>query len=187
MKKILSVLLVTLLTSGCASSEVGYTDDAKFTPPSDLSIKPEVNSYTSTLTYSESTTLLSIFFNKNSSALLPTSNNVITLVSKFLQDNPNALIEVQGNASDKGTEKYNDKLGFNRANTVKNKLISLGANPTNISVISFGQTKPAFTNLSENRRVDIVFTSSVAPNGYKMIKNRVPGIVSEKPTLSIDE
>lgn len=185
MNKILSILLVASLISGCASSEVGYTDDAKFTPPTDLSIKPEVNSYTSTLTYRESTTLLSVFFNKNSSALLPTSNNALTLVSKFLQDNPTALIQLQGNTSDSGTEKYNNELGLLRANTVKNKLITLGVNPTSISVVTFGYNKPAFNIEPENRRVDIVFTSSVAPTGYKLIKNKIPGIVIEIPTLSV--
>ena len=58
----------------------------------------------------------------------------------------------------------NQKLSEERANSVKNFLISKGVNPSFIQSIGFGFSKPKTTNeteegKAENRRVEIRFIS----------------------------
>ena len=196
MNKLLIVIIPALFIYGCASpdgqpytitSDVGYKDNAVYTPPSNLSEQSDSDTYSNVRLSESHTTLLSIFFDKNKSILKPNSNGTLQLVNSFLQDNPTATLEIQGNASDVGTAKYNYNLGLKRANAVKQKLISLGANPDNITVVSYGFDRPAFKTDAENRRADITFTSSVTPSGYQLIKNKIPAIITSTDNLKIQE
>lgn len=196
MNKLLLTIIPVFFIYGCASpdgqpytitSDVGYKDNAVYTPASDLSEKSDFNSYTNVRSSESHTTLLSIFFDKNKSTLKPNSNGTIQMINNFLQDNPTATLEIQGNASEVGTAKYNYNLGLKRATIVKQKLISLGANPDNITVVSYGFDRPAFKSPAENRRADITFTSSVSPQGYQLIKNKVPAIITNTENLTVQE
>lgn len=69
-------------------------------------------------------------------------------------------IIVEGHTDDIGNDEYNLKLSESRAKEVANILISFGIDPTRISYIGYGKTKPKVPNISEsnrarNRRVEI--------------------------------
>ncbi len=79
----------------------------------------------------------------------------------LLRQAPNARLEIQGNTDDRGTEEYNLALGKRRAEAAKTYLADLGADPSQLTTISFGEENPAVRGYSEtawakNRRDEFV-------------------------------
>jgi outer membrane protein OmpA-like peptidoglycan-associated protein len=83
-------------------------------------------------------------------------------VVKQLKGNPNgAYVEVEGYTDNRGDKAHNDKLGLDRAESVKRYLYEEHQIPLHrISVISYGSDKPIAPNTTkagraQNRRVVI--------------------------------
>ena len=69
-------------------------------------------------------------------------------------------VVLEGHADSRGSEKYNERLGLDRAEAVKAELVSQGIPVDTLSTISFGETRPLFTEKEEwaysaNRRVHV--------------------------------
>jgi outer membrane protein OmpA-like peptidoglycan-associated protein len=69
-------------------------------------------------------------------------------------------VVLEGHADSRGSEKYNERLGLGRAEAVKAELVSQGIPVDTLSTISFGETRPLFTEKEEwaysaNRRVHV--------------------------------
>ena len=100
---------------------------------------------------------------KFSQAELPAEAKVrIDEVVKQLKANPNgAYVEVEGYTDNRGDKAYNEKLGLDRAESVKRYLYEEHQIPLHrISVISYGSSKPIAPNTTQagraqNRRVVI--------------------------------
>ena len=76
----------------------------------------------------------------------------------WLHENPNATVQLEGFCDEKGTEEYNLALGERRAKSASAFLADLGIAPGRVSVISYGEEKPACTEGGDscdqkNRRV----------------------------------
>lgn len=104
-----------------------------------------------------------LFFDKLKSNLLAASFPELNRIAKILKEKK-IKVEISGHTDNVGSESMNQKLSEDRANSVKNFLISQGVNPTLIQVIGFGFSKPKTTNeteegKAENRRVEIRFIS----------------------------
>lgn len=72
----------------------------------------------------------------------------------------NVQLSVEGHCDEWGTDEYNQALGLRRANSVKRALTKLGLNAGQISVKSFGESKPVCTQRTKecdakNRRAEI--------------------------------
>ena len=81
-------------------------------------------------------------------------------IARMLKESPGVKIVLQGHTDYLGTEEYNEKLGMDRAETVRQKLIELGASPESLSTVSFGKTEPALADQENwaravNRRVEV--------------------------------
>lgn len=121
-----------------------------------------------------------VFFPFNSAALPKDVNKLITLNASYLISHPDAVIQVQGNSSEIGTVSYNQSLAMQRAVVVRQALLKSGAKSNQVTIISFGNKKPAYPADSKgmqakNQRADLVYTSQ-APFQYKV--NIVPTIDS---------
>ena len=84
---------------------------------------------------------------------------IIRAVSDYMRQNPNVYVFVEGHCDERGPESYNYALGANRANSVRNMLISEGVNPDNIFTISYGKDRPIVAGNDEmswgqNRRAE---------------------------------
>jgi len=81
-------------------------------------------------------------------------------LSELLADTENSIkIVLQGNTDIKGSDKYNERLGMDRALAVKSELKKLGISQERITAVSFGETNPLSTEDTEqaralNRRVE---------------------------------
>lgn len=81
-------------------------------------------------------------------------------IAELLKQNPNLKVVLQGHTDYKGKNNYNEKLGMNRAEAVKQELVSLGVSGENLSTVTFGQSQPIFKEEADwaravNRRVAI--------------------------------
>lgn len=69
-------------------------------------------------------------------------------------------VVLEGNADYIGSDKYNDKLGLDRAEAVKAELVKLGIPAERLSTVSFGESKPLVDEKTAaaralNRRVEV--------------------------------
>lgn len=79
---------------------------------------------------------------------------------EWLKQNPHVKIQLEGHADERGTNEYNLALGVRRSKSILNYLISLGADPNQFSIVSFGEERPLNLNcraencFEKNRRVE---------------------------------
>ena len=83
-------------------------------------------------------------------------------VADTLKQHGAVKVVLQGHADSRGSEEYNKKLGMDRADAVRKQLVALGVNNDRLSTVSFGESKPLFTEKEDwayaaNRRVEVQF------------------------------
>ncbi|MES2387762.1 MAG: OmpA family protein [Bacteroidota bacterium] len=104
-------------------------------------------------------TLNNIFFDFDKYVLKKESYPELKRTAAYLEKNPKTEIEIDGHTDSVGTAEYNNKLSYNRANAVREYLISLKVSPSRLTVKGFGKSKPAVDNKTGqgralNRRVE---------------------------------
>lgn len=100
-----------------------------------------------------------IFFNTGEWGLLDDSFPELERLVRVLLENPTMKIAILGHTDNVGSNKDNLILSTNRAEAVKNFLVSKGINSSRIETKGFGLAKPIDTNKTEegrakNRRVE---------------------------------
>ena len=101
------------------------------------------------------------YFDYNKFAVKPEYQNVIQKEAEFIKNHSQDFVTLEGNADERGSNKYNLDLGNKRAIAVEKKLVILGVPPAQIKVVSLGEEKPRLTChqekcWKENRRVDFI-------------------------------
>lgn len=81
---------------------------------------------------------------------------------KYLSANVSANIRLEGHTDERGTREYNIALADRRAQSVKRLLMFQGAASDQISIVSYGEEKPASLGHDEaswhlNRRAELVY------------------------------
>jgi peptidoglycan-associated lipoprotein len=105
-----------------------------------------------------------ILFSYDQATVESKYRDIIAIHARYLSQNPSARVVLEGHADERGTPEYNLALGEKRGNSVANLLRSQGASTAQVSVVSYGEEKPAQmcsneSCWSQNRRVRIVYTS----------------------------
>ncbi|HTF81302.1 MAG TPA: OmpA family protein, partial [Cytophagales bacterium] len=101
-----------------------------------------------------------LFFDYDKSELKKESFHELNRLAKLLQDNPQLKVEISGHTDNIGSDAYNDKLSYDRANAVVTYLVGkLGAEEKRITAKYYGEDKPIADNKSaegrtRNRRVE---------------------------------
>ncbi len=103
-----------------------------------------------------------VFFNWDSYDLSSGAQNVLDAVAEEVIKNPPSQIIVDGHADTSGSKDYNERLGFKRANAVRDALVKRGVSEDIISVESSGEEEllvetPDGIREPANRRVNISF------------------------------
>ena len=101
-----------------------------------------------------------ILFATGSYKLLSSSNKGLNEVVKILQDNPDLKLSIDGHTDNTGTPEKNQTLSENRANAVKNYLVSKGIAESRLDAAGHGQDQPIADNKTaagrqKNRRVEL--------------------------------
>lgn len=99
-----------------------------------------------------------IYFPLDSSLLPPEATDELARIAQALRQRGLAKVTVAGHTCELGTTEYNVALGQRRAASVRAYLVNLGVEPGRISVISYGEERPADVNAPEkNRRAEFSF------------------------------
>ena len=102
-----------------------------------------------------------IYFDFDSTEIKGEYQSVVDNFARYLSSNPSARVRLEGHGDERGTREYNVGLGERRANAVSAALTGQGASQGQISVLSYGEERPADPGHSEdawakNRRVQII-------------------------------
>lgn len=103
-----------------------------------------------------------IYFEYDSSDVKFEDRATVEAHAAYLIANPNTNMTLEGHADERGSREYNLALGERRAQTVERQMTLLGASPSQIRTVSYGEERPAIDNhdeysWSQNRRVEIIY------------------------------
>jgi peptidoglycan-associated lipoprotein len=101
-----------------------------------------------------------IYFAYDSSEINSEGLAILDVFGKYLVGNAGAKLRLEGHTDERGSREYNIGLGERRAIAVQSALVARGASPGQLSVISYGEERPAAPEHDEaayakNRRVEI--------------------------------
>ncbi|MEM6574168.1 MAG: peptidoglycan-associated lipoprotein Pal [Pseudomonadota bacterium] len=168
-------MLVTacFVLAACASKDPAPVEpaepmEAKPTRPApEVQPAVDINDDTNPKNLDDPRSLLSrrvVYFDFDQSRIKPEYRDIIAAHATYLGANGGARITLEGHADERGTREYNLGLGERRGNAVSDLVDAQGASASQLSVVSYGEERPA-NNCSEercwsqNRRVEIVYTS----------------------------
>ncbi len=105
------------------------------------------------------------YFDFNKSTVKPEYLDILQKEAQFLKSHKQDVVTLEGNADERGSDKYNLSLGKNRAEAVAGILEKDGVSASQIKLISLGKDKPRLTCHAEkcwkeNRRVDFLHNLS---------------------------
>lgn len=103
-----------------------------------------------------------IYFDFDSSQVGDDFIELVKHHGKYLSANPGAKIRLEGHTDERGAREYNVALADRRTQAVERLLMFQGAASNQITLISYGEEKPASLGHDEaawrmNRRVELVY------------------------------
>ena len=162
--RLIPVLLAVLLAfaAGCASTpepaeEPGDIVDSEFNDASgDASSMADSNM--DDMAASRDFDIAAIYFDFDRSDIKPQYQSILRSAAKALEDS-GASVTIEGHCDERGSEEYNIALGERRAAAVRNYLYNLGVPMNQMSIISYGEARPAVSGSGEaawrlNRRAE---------------------------------
>jgi peptidoglycan-associated lipoprotein len=89
-------------------------------------------------------------------------DGIIQQHAAYLAKNTSVRVRLEGHCDERGTREYNIGLGERRSQTVQQRLLAAGVSQGQISVVSFGEERPAALGhdesaYSQNRRVEFIY------------------------------
>lgn len=83
--------------------------------------------------------------------------------AKIMNENPGMSLNIDGHTDNVGSDEMNMKLSQNRADAVKNYIVTKGIDPSRITATGYGETKPIATNNTaagrqQNRRSELTLS-----------------------------
>jgi len=104
----------------------------------------------------------SVYFDLNSAAIKADYDPALRAHARYLAEHPQARIRIEGNADERGSPDYNQRLGLKRAENVRAALTNHGARKQQLSIKTLGAKNPKKTghdeeSWAENRRSDVVY------------------------------
>lgn len=107
-----------------------------------------------------------VLFVTGKAELLPIARDRLNQVAQSLKElDDDKLVSIEGYTDSRGADDMNMKLSTDRANAVKDYLVSQGVKPEKVRAIGRGEASPVASNdtpegRANNRRVEIVVQSS---------------------------
>jgi OOP family OmpA-OmpF porin len=102
-----------------------------------------------------------INFDVDKATLRPESMGTLNQIKRILTQNPDLKFEIDGHTDNSGAAAHNLALSQQRADAVKDQLVSMGIDAGRLTTKGFGDTKPIASNATpdgkaNNRRVEFV-------------------------------
>jgi outer membrane protein OmpA-like peptidoglycan-associated protein len=102
-----------------------------------------------------------ITFETNKADIKPESENTLRKALKTLTTYTDISVQISGHTDNVGSDKSNQKLSENRANSVRDWLVRQGIDPNRITAVGYGESKPVAPNdtpenKQKNRRIEFL-------------------------------
>ncbi|QDG49573.1 DUF4398 domain-containing protein [Persicimonas caeni] len=112
----------------------------------------------------------SVLFEVGQSELLPNARQRLKQVADVLQMQEDRKIVIEGHTDAQGSDQLNQRLSRERAQSVKDFLVSRGVDASRVQTVGYGEDRPIATNRTVegramNRRVEIVLPTAEAVGG----------------------
>jgi peptidoglycan-associated lipoprotein len=106
-------------------------------------------------------TLETVYFDFDSYSLSQDARHALHSNYKWLAKNPVFKAQIEGHCDERGSDHYNLALGELRAKAAMKYLLTLGVSADRLSIISYGEEKPAMighdeTAWAKNRRAEFI-------------------------------
>lgn len=103
-----------------------------------------------------------IYFEFDRSRVQSRFKEALAAHARYLAEHPDVRLRLEGHTDERGTREYNVALGERRAEAVEKALVLGGADPGQLSTLSFGEERPAEAGSDEeayakNRRVELIY------------------------------
>jgi len=141
-----------------------------------------------------------VLFDFNKYTLKGEARERLAKVSGILLAYPGLNVQVEGHTDNVGSDEYNQKLSEERADAVREFLVTQGVSSGNVTAQGFGKTQPAASNDSAsgrqlNRRVELVVNGSTIGNAVNPASpegtapanstvNPAPGASTQEPATT---
>ncbi len=104
--------------------------------------------------------LQDVNFDFNKRQLNDLGKGRVRQIADLLNQHSNVKVVLEGNADYVGNDKYNEKLGMDRTEAVRNELVALGVSADRLSAVTFGESNPIYKDeqpwaRAVNRRVTV--------------------------------
>jgi outer membrane protein OmpA-like peptidoglycan-associated protein len=125
-----------------------------------------------------------VLFDFNKYTLKPEAREKLAKVSGILLAYPNLKLQVEGYTDNIGSDEYNQKLSEERADGVRDYLVSQSVAEAGISAQGYGKTHPIADNSTnsgraQNRRVELVVSGDAIG-----VQEQTPGASSQNQPVS---
>ena len=175
MKKLLAVASMLALLAGCASTPKEEPKAAveDRTPSTSVPAQPGIPTVTPTAPRTDQVpnalkdpnnilSKRSLYYDYDKYDVKDEYKPLLQAHARYLSQNRNAKILIQGNCDERGSREYNIALGQKRADGVKQMLLLMGAQESQLESVSLGEEKPRCTEATEacygqNRRSDMLY------------------------------
>ncbi len=102
-----------------------------------------------------------VFYDFDRSELRADAVEQLKTNAKWLQFSAGRKLTIEGHCDERGTNEYNLALGERRANSAKDYLVNIGANPASLKTVTYGEERPFAVGHNEeawaqNRRAHFV-------------------------------
>ncbi len=96
--------------------------------------------------------LVGVNFDFGKSSLRPESFPILHHAVQILLTNPEVRVEIQGHTDNVGSDKFNQTLSLQRAETVKRYLVAKGVDAARMTTVGFGEANPIADNKTAEGR-----------------------------------
>jgi peptidoglycan-associated lipoprotein len=93
--------------------------------------------------------LKDVYFDFDKYDIRPVDAKSLDSNATWLKSNASHLILIEGHCDERGTNEYNLALGERRAKSTMNYLVSQGVQASRITIISYGEERPACTEKAD--------------------------------------
>ncbi|NIA20226.1 MAG: peptidoglycan-associated lipoprotein Pal [Xanthomonadaceae bacterium] len=169
---VLLILLasVAVMFSACATCKTKKVEEEKVSQPAAMTEPAKIISEKPAVSEGDLSTeqilavgdrLDPVYFDFDKYNLKDLSRNQLAKNAQWMKDNPGAVVRIEGNCDERGSNEYNLALGERRASSAKKYLVYQGISPNQLETISYGEEKSTCDGHYEgcwwkNRRDDFV-------------------------------
>ena len=165
--RVLPLLCAALIAfaAGCATDDAPTEEEAvqetrsEFEDASSTNMPPESN-VADTRISARNISISPVYFDLDQSTVKDEFASILQAAADALRES-GASVTIEGHCDERGSEEYNIALGERRANAVRSYLYNLGVPNGQMTVVSYGEARPAVNGSGEtafqlNRRAQFV-------------------------------